>query len=214
MKGSAPRILVVGYNAFDVTIPVSGPPLSDTKVEVPEMRRAVGPRATAAVALAARDARVRLVTPLADDLPGRMQADELTAAGSIFAIARGSKATSRPRPSFWSISAANTGRSSGHGVTCPCSILKWPTQPGSIRTDLFDIDGHEGPISLSWRPTPAVENAGCDGTRVRFGPAPGNWRPCAPTWFRRRFSPRDSTEIEDPVAALMALAALVRMRWP
>ena len=51
----APRILVVGYNAFDVIIPIRGFPAPDEKAEVSRMITCGGgPGATAAVALARR----------------------------------------------------------------------------------------------------------------------------------------------------------------
>lgn len=86
MKGdgatAAPRMLVVGYNALDVTVAIGGLPAPDTKTQVPPIRLGGGgPAANAAVALARLGARVRLVTPLADDLPGRQQRAELAAAG-------------------------------------------------------------------------------------------------------------------------------------
>ncbi len=78
----APRVLVAGYNAFDVTVAVTGLPAADTKTQTPPIRLgAGGPAANAAGALARLGARVRLVTPLADDLPGQQQRRELAAAG-------------------------------------------------------------------------------------------------------------------------------------
>ena len=77
-----PRILVVGYNAFDVTVAVPALPPADTKLEVPPIRLGGGgPGATAAVALARLGCVVRLLTPLTDDEPGRLQRRELLAAG-------------------------------------------------------------------------------------------------------------------------------------
>jgi sulfofructose kinase len=77
-----PRVLVTGYNAFDVTVPFGGVPVADAKHAVPEiLLGGGGPGATAAVALARLGAAVQLVTPLADDLPGRLQEQELLAAG-------------------------------------------------------------------------------------------------------------------------------------
>ena len=76
------RVLVMGYNACDVIVPVAGLPEPDSKVEVPDIRiGGGGPAATAAVALARLGAEVKLITPLSLDLPGRMQEAELTAAG-------------------------------------------------------------------------------------------------------------------------------------
>ncbi len=70
MLPDSPRILVVGYNAFDITVPVDGFPDPDTKTEVPFIGLAGGgPGATAAVAMTRLGAEVRLITPLTDD-PG------------------------------------------------------------------------------------------------------------------------------------------------
>jgi sulfofructose kinase len=78
----APRILVVGYNAFDVIVPAGKFPAPDEKAEVSRVITCGGgPGATAAVALARLGAEVKLITPLTDDLPGRLQRDELLAAG-------------------------------------------------------------------------------------------------------------------------------------
>ena len=75
-------ILVVGYNAFDVVVPVDRLPRPDSKQQVADIHiSGGGPGATAAVALARLGARVRLVTVLTDDLPGRLQRQELQAAG-------------------------------------------------------------------------------------------------------------------------------------
>ena len=74
-------ILVVGYNAFDVVVPVAGLPQPDSKQQVAGIHiGGGGPGATAAVTLARLGARVRLVTVLTDDLPGRLQRQELQAA--------------------------------------------------------------------------------------------------------------------------------------
>ncbi len=76
------KILVVGYNAFDIILPLTDLPPPDSKTEVAEIfHGGGGPGATAAVALAKLGALVRLVTPLADDLPGQLQREELSAAG-------------------------------------------------------------------------------------------------------------------------------------
>ncbi len=75
-------LLVVGYNAWDVIVPLPALPASDTKLETPGLLTGGGgPAATAAVALARLGAQVRLVTPLADDPPGLSQRRELQAAG-------------------------------------------------------------------------------------------------------------------------------------
>lgn len=80
--GSSPRILVVGYNAWDVNFAAQDFASHDTKYEVERIRLGGGgPGATAAFALARLGAKVQLVTQLGDDLPGRSQYDELTAGG-------------------------------------------------------------------------------------------------------------------------------------
>ncbi len=76
------KILVVGYNAWDVTVPVDRLPAPDTKMEVaPPIQGGGGPAATAAVALARWGCPVTLVTPLADDPFGRWHAAALAAEG-------------------------------------------------------------------------------------------------------------------------------------
>jgi sugar/nucleoside kinase (ribokinase family) len=77
-----PRILVLGYNAWDVSVPVSAMPRPDRKCEVSTIRfDGGGPGATAAVALARLGAEVHLVTRFGDDLPGVLQRAELVGAG-------------------------------------------------------------------------------------------------------------------------------------
>jgi sulfofructose kinase len=77
-----PCILVVGYNAFDVIVPVQDFPVPDEKSEVSGMFfGGGGPGATAAVALSRLGANVKLITPLTDDVPGQIQRHELLAAG-------------------------------------------------------------------------------------------------------------------------------------
>jgi ribokinase len=76
------NVFVLGYSAFDVTVRVGRWPAPDTKTEVPPILvGGGGPAATAAVALARLGAVVRLMTPLTDDEPGRLQQRELLAAG-------------------------------------------------------------------------------------------------------------------------------------
>ena len=82
MTPRPPRILVIGYNALDVTVPVTGLPSVDSKCEVSGIRvGGGGPGATAATALATLGAAVTLVTPLTDDPGGDIQVRELSAAG-------------------------------------------------------------------------------------------------------------------------------------
>jgi sulfofructose kinase len=79
------RILVLGYNALDVTVPIDGALTPDGKHEVGAiMIGGGGPGATAAVALARLGAEVRLVTVFGDDLGAALQRKELAAAGVDF----------------------------------------------------------------------------------------------------------------------------------
>ncbi len=76
------RILVLGYNALDVTVPVDVALAPDGKHEVAAiLLGGGGPGATAAVALARLGAEVRLVTAFGDDLGAQVQRAELAAAG-------------------------------------------------------------------------------------------------------------------------------------
>ncbi len=91
-------ILVVGYNAFDVIVPVDGLPSPDTKTEVSDILcGGGGPAATAAVCLARLGARVRLVTVLGDDEGAAVQRRELAAAGVDLSLARTAVGCRSPR---------------------------------------------------------------------------------------------------------------------
>jgi sugar/nucleoside kinase (ribokinase family) len=75
-------ILVIGYSALDVVVPVAGLPQPDAKSEVSAIRiGGGGPGATAAVCLARLGARVRLITMLGDDVGAEIQRQELEFAG-------------------------------------------------------------------------------------------------------------------------------------
>jgi sulfofructose kinase len=87
MVSESPRILVIGYNAFDVTVPITGFPEPDTKNQVPFIGLGGGgPGATAAVALSRLGASVKLLTPLTGDLGGQTQKNELEKAGVDFSL--------------------------------------------------------------------------------------------------------------------------------
>jgi len=74
------KILVIGYNAFDVIVPVTGVPAADSKTEVETViHGGGGPGATAAVCLARLGADVRLITMLGDDVGAQIQRQELEA---------------------------------------------------------------------------------------------------------------------------------------
>jgi len=76
------RVLVIGYNAFDVLLPHHGFPEADKKHEMECIfMGGGGPGATAAVALSKLGAEVTLITPLCGDVPGQIQEQELLAAG-------------------------------------------------------------------------------------------------------------------------------------
>ncbi len=80
--GTPVRVLVLGYNAWDVSLPVARMPRQDQKCEVAAIRfGGGGPGATAAIALSRLGARVKLVTVMGDDLPAAWQRHELLAAG-------------------------------------------------------------------------------------------------------------------------------------
>lgn len=82
MSSRSPRVLVVGYAAFDTILPVDGPPPADAKVKVDDMvEGGGGPGATAAVALSRLGAEVLFLGVLTDDPAGRIQRAELEAAG-------------------------------------------------------------------------------------------------------------------------------------
>ena len=82
MTSNSPRVLVVGYAAFDTILPVDGPPPADAKVKVDDMvEGGGGPGATAAVALRRLGADVLFLGVLTDDPAGRIQRAELEAAG-------------------------------------------------------------------------------------------------------------------------------------
>jgi len=82
------RALVIGYHAWDVLVPCAELPPRDGKRACPGMTAAGGgPAATAAVALARLGVAVRYVGLLPDDGPGRLQAEELTAAGVDLTLA-------------------------------------------------------------------------------------------------------------------------------
>lgn len=92
------NILVIGYNAFDVTVPVSGLPALDGKHAVPAiMLGGGGPAATAAVCLARLGARVRLVTVLGDDEGAAVQRRELSAAGVDLSLCVEARGHAAPR---------------------------------------------------------------------------------------------------------------------
>lgn len=91
-------ILVMGYNAFDVTVVVQGElPAADSKHAVPAiLHGGGGPGATAAICLARLGARVRLVTVFGDDQGAALQRRELADAGVDYSLSR--TAAGHPSP--------------------------------------------------------------------------------------------------------------------
>ncbi len=76
----SPHILVLGYNAWDVNLPVESFPRQDAKCEVSDIQLCGGgPGATASVAMSRLGAHVRLISQFGDDLPSRTQWAELQA---------------------------------------------------------------------------------------------------------------------------------------
>ena len=143
------RILVLGYNAWDVNLSVDGFPPLDSKVAVDDIRvGGGGPGATAAVALARLGARVRLVTRFGDDLPGEFQQCELRAAGvdiSASEVVAGHRSPlavimvhpqTGQRTIFWS-------RGDLPPLPPEAAVTGWLDD-----ADLFYTDGHENAAAL------------------------------------------------------------------
>lgn len=206
---TSPRIFVVGYNAWDVIVPVLDFPVPDSKYEVEEVvLGGGGPAATAAVALARLGARVRLLTPLTDDLPGRLQREELAAAGVDFQqspILSGHASplaviladpTTQQRTIFWS-----RGRLPhlSPDIVDPAWLE---------RCDMLYTDGHESAVSL--RLARAARAAGLpvvfDAGSVREGSRElAAW--CTDVVSSARFAPELTGE-RDPAGALRGLRRL------
>ena len=208
-----PCILVVGYNAFDVTIPVEGFPVPDQKCEVPRiMTGGGGPGATAAIALAKLGAEVRLLTPLTDDTFGQLQRRELLDAGvdlSLCPVVSGFQSPQavilvdklQPiRTIFWS--RGDVPPLSPEGL--PESILD--------DVDLLYTDGHEAVMSLhlarkaAARGLPVVMDAGSvrEGSRELVGL-------CTDVVSSRIFAP-ELTAQPEPLEALAALKEMGPIR--
>lgn len=208
MAGDGPNILVVGYSAFDVIVPVAEFPLPDSKSPVGEIViGGGGPGATAAVALARLGAGVKLVTPLTDDLPGRLQREELAEAGVDLSLSpmlpgrRSPKAVilvdshREERTVFWS-------RGELPALAPDCAAASWLED-----IDLLLVDGHECALAArvaalaSKRGLPVVMDAGS----VREGSRELVAR-CSDVICSDRFA-STFTGVADPVGALRALAA-------
>ncbi len=210
---TVPRILVVGYNAFDVIVPVDGYPVPDEKVAAgPIVMGGGGPAATAAVALSRLGAEVCLMTPLTDDLPGRLQRGELEEAGVDLSLCptlvghESPKAVSlvdealAQRTIFWSRG----------DVPHLDAKLAEPRVLDGI--DLLYTDGHEIELSLRLaryareRGLPVVMDAGS----VRSG-SHELAAVCTDVVSSRNFAP-ELTGCESPLEALRALRDLGPLR--
>ncbi|MDX2474197.1 MAG: PfkB family carbohydrate kinase [Candidatus Krumholzibacteria bacterium] len=145
----SPRILVLGYNAWDVNLPVDAFPQQDTKCEVGDiLMGGGGPGATAAVALSRLGAQVRFVTQFGDDLASASQQAELKAARVDLTLSRIAAGYDSPkavilvhpktgeRTIFWS-----------RGDLPPLAVAEM--NPDWIQdTDLFYTDGHDADAAL------------------------------------------------------------------
>lgn len=141
-------ILVVGYNAFDVTVPLPGLPARDSKHEVADiLHGGGGPGATAAYCLARFGARVRLVTVFGDDEGAAVQRRELAAAGVDLSLAVTAPGERSARAVILVDSAAETRTVLWTRGTLP------PLSPDAMDPawldgcDLLYCDGHEPPAA-------------------------------------------------------------------
>jgi sugar/nucleoside kinase (ribokinase family) len=144
-----PRILVVGYNAFDMILPVAEMPLPDEKLEVPRMISCGGgPGATAAVALSRLGAAVRLMTPLTDDPPGLLQKQELLAAGVDISLSPVVQGHESPK----AVILVDEARGYRTIFWSRGDVPRLPAALGDEDllhdTDLLYLDGHEPEVSL------------------------------------------------------------------
>ncbi len=205
----SPRALVVGYNAFDVTVPAGMTITPDHKHEVPFIRLGGGgPGATAAVAMSRLGASVNLVTALTDDSAGIQQRRELEAAGIDLGLCPLFKGQQSPmavilvdpgrqqRTIFWS---------RGQLPQMDADLL----DPGCLEgVDLLYHDGHEpqlvkplARLARQWG-MPVVMDAG----GVRLG-SPEMVRVSSDVVCSQHFAP-ELTGRKDPEEALRALAAM------
>jgi len=204
-----PRILVVGYNAFDVIVPVKGFPAPDEKSEVSGMSfGGGGPGATAAVALATLGAAVKLITPLTDDVPGQIQRRELLAAGVDISLSPTICGRESPKAVIL-VDEARAQRTifwSRGDVPHLESQLASPELLDEV--DLFYTDGHEAEVSILLaraareRGLPVVMDAGS----VRSGSG-DLVSGCTDVVSSRGFAP-SLTGCSEPADALRALRDL------
>jgi len=203
------QILVLGYNASDVIVAGAEMPPPDSKREVTEIIHCGGgPAATAAVAMARLGARVRLVTPLADDLPGQMQRRELEAAGIDLSLAPVQRGCRSPRAVILVDEPRQERRIFWTRGDLPL-LAATKVDPGWLHgVDLLYLDSHEvlaGTVlarEARRHDLPVVLDAG----NVR--PGVRDLLPhCSDVISSQVFAPR-LTDRADPAAALRDLAAL------
>jgi sulfofructose kinase len=163
----SPRILVLGYNAWDINLPVDAFPQLDTKCEVSDiLMGGGGPGATAAVALSRLGAQVRFITQFGDDPASASQQAELKAARVDLTLSR--VATGHESPKAVILVHSDTGER-----TILWSRGDLPPLPGTDMdpdwvqdTDLFYTDGHDAAAALVLarearrRSVPVVMDAG------------------------------------------------------
>lgn len=203
------QILVLGYNASDVIVASAEMPPPDSKLEVPDIIHCGGgPAATAAVAMARLGARVRLVTPLADDLPGQMQRRELEAAGVDLSLAPVQQGCQSPRAVILVDETRQERRIFWTRGDLP-PLAAATVDPDWLRgVDLLYLDSHEvlaGAVlarEAQRHDLPVVLDAG----NVRPGMR-DLLRHCSDVISSQIFAPR-LTGQADPAAALRDLAAL------
>ncbi|MCB1183041.1 sugar kinase [bacterium] len=148
MTGTRPRILVFGYNAWDVTLPVARWPEPDTKCEVAVIREGGGgPGATAAVALARLGCEVRLVTTFGDDRAAAAQRSELEAAGVDLGACRTAAGHASPR----AVILVDPARERRTIFWSRGDLPAWPADavdPAWLEgVDLLYCDGHDAPAA-------------------------------------------------------------------
>ena len=209
MTDDHPRVLVVGYAAFDTIMPVAGRPAVDSKVEVAAIHEGGGgPGATAAVALSRLGASVRFLGALTDDPAGRLQREELAAAGLDLSACPVLAGHASPRAIilvneeggartiFWS-----------RGDLPPLDpALADPSLLDGI--DLLYTDGHDAPTAAILAREARRRNIAVvmDAGSVREGSAE-LVTACTDVISSEIFA-HDLTGVRDPAAALRALADL------
>jgi sulfofructose kinase len=207
------RVLVIGYNAFDILFPSQGMPAPDSKNEVKAIHMGGGgPGATAAVAMAKLGAEVALITPLCGDIPGQIQEAELRTAGVDLSLAPRFPDALSPkaiimvdepkeeRTIFWS-----------RGALPDLD----PADTDTNWLDGFDLlytDGHEIPVALKFAQAARERNIPVvmDGGSVREGSA-ALVSICTDVISSGIFAPA-LTGFKDTSEALIALAALGPLR--